>query len=135
MKQQLFPQFPAAAYPHTENPEFFIVPGATAESDNVHALFRRKIVVGQEKNVTLFIASCGHYFFTVNGFYGSGPVRSTDYHIFYDSYDLSQHLSEGENLLEIIPRLSLRQWHEIAQQLVSALEIGEYAVSNYILYN
>ena len=101
MKQQLYPQFPAALYPHTADPSFFIVPGTTAESDNVHALFRRKIFVEKQKNITLFIATCGHYFFTVNGFYGSGPVRSTDYRIFYDSYDLSQALTAGENILEI----------------------------------
>lgn len=53
-------------------------------------------------------------------------------HMLQFSDRIVNRIQAGENLLEIIPRLSLRQWHEIAQQLVSALEIGEYAVSKYI---
>ena len=53
-------------------------------------------------------------------------------HMLQFSDRIVNRVQAGENLLAIIPMLSRHQWHEIAQELVSALEIGEYAVSKYI---
>ena len=53
-------------------------------------------------------------------------------HMLQFSDRIVNRIQAGENLLEIIPRLTRHQWHEIVQELVSALEIGEYAVSKYI---
>ncbi|MCR5162335.1 MAG: hypothetical protein K6C06_11235, partial [Lachnospiraceae bacterium] len=53
-------------------------------------------------------------------------------HMLQFSDRIVNRVQAGDNLLDIIPGLSRRQWHEIVQELVSALEIGEYAVSKYI---
>ena len=89
MKQILTPQYPADTNCSLEQPAFLVIPGADLSSDNVHALFRREIIKEKGSRNTLFIASCGRYYFHINGFYGMGPVRSTDSRIFYDSYDLT----------------------------------------------
>ncbi len=97
MKTLLFPLYPAPALNISENPCFLIVPESDADSDNVHAVFRRKIFFDGSSKVMFHIAVHGHYCFHINDFYGLGPVRSTDSRIFADSYDLSAALQPGEN--------------------------------------
>ncbi|MBE6384720.1 MAG: hypothetical protein E7048_03535 [Lentisphaerae bacterium] len=101
MRQLLSPQYPASTNCSVENPEFLVIPGIDESSDNVHVLFRREIIVESKGKITFFIASCGHYSFNINGFYGIGPVRSTDSRIFYDSYDLTEILTPGINRIEV----------------------------------
>ena len=101
MKHLLTPQYPAAASSFLTQAEFLVIPETDASSDNVHALFRREIIKKKGAAITFFIASCGRYYFHINGCCGMGPVRSTDSRIFYDSYDLTDLLKEGSNTIEV----------------------------------
>ena len=53
MRQLLSPQYPASTNCTVENPEFLIIPGLDESSDNVHALFRREIIVESKEKITL----------------------------------------------------------------------------------
>ena len=99
MKKLLHPQYPAPALNLSDSPLFLPVPGSDADSDNIHAVFRRKFFFDGNRKAMFHIAVHGHYFFHINDFYGLGPVRSTDSRIFADSYDLSAALQPGENTI------------------------------------
>lgn len=100
MKKLLPPVFPAKGI--IRDPEFMTVPGTTPESVGVYALFRKRFTCVPGQKLTMEIACPGRYHFTLNSaVIGCGPARGTDFRLFYDSYDLSPELKEGENELQV----------------------------------
>ena len=100
--KDLSPLYPAPQAEVPESPLCLIVPGTTADTYDVHVLFRRKFHWEPGKKLLLHIASHGNYRFEFNGSVaGIGPARGTDFRIFYDSYDLTAFLRSGENELVI----------------------------------
>ena len=102
MQQLLTPLWPAPAPELPEPFRFLTVPGTTADSDDVHALFRKTFRWERGKKLLFAVTSHGRYRFELNGrFFGLGPVRGSDYRLFYDTYDLTEALQPGENVLTI----------------------------------
>ena len=63
MNNLLSPLYPAPSLNLSEDPSFYLVPHADAESDNVHALFRRKIHYKGAGKVIFQLAVHGRYSF------------------------------------------------------------------------
>ena len=102
MQKLLTPLWPAPALEVLEPVSFLTVPGTTADSDDVHARFRKKFRREQGKKLLFCISAHGRYRFELNGrFFGLGPVRGSDFRIFYDTYDLTEALDPGENEITV----------------------------------
>ena len=101
MNNVLAPLYPAPALNCSIDPVFYLAPDIDAESDDVHILFKRKINYQGSGKVLFHLAVHGRYSFYINGHYGMGPVRGTDSRIFVDSYDLSEIITAGENILTV----------------------------------
>lgn len=133
MATLLDPLYPAPEFNFSGIP-FYTVPGTDAESDNVHVLFKTGIVFNGTSKVLFHLAVHGHYCFYINGFHATGPVRSTDSRIFYDSYDLTDVLQKGENFLTLelhYPGSSYRTVPAGIPAFTAAFEGAEHTAWHY----
>jgi alpha-L-rhamnosidase len=77
---------------------------ARQEAQNRWFLFRRMIELpASPERASINITADGHYALFVNGTrLGRGPVRCNPLYQRYDSYDLTQHLTIGRNVLAVL---------------------------------
>lgn len=70
---------------------------------NSYYYFRKEIEVQEDKALTALITADTRYKLYVNGVYvGYGPIQSQPYCTYYDTWDLSNYLQEGNNAIGII---------------------------------
>ncbi len=76
--------------------------GKIADKENTALCFRRKFNADTKKSTVVKISADTRYILYINGREsGRGPVRSTLERWFYDEYDVSADIKEGENLLAV----------------------------------
>ena len=73
-----------------------------AELINKHIIYRRKAVLGGFQKATLKISADDYYKLYVNGKYVTeGPASAYHTHYFYNEFDLTDYLAEGENTFAV----------------------------------
>ncbi len=73
-----------------------------ADKENTAVCFRRNFNVGKYEDTIIKISADTRYVLYINGReIGRGPIRSTIDRWFYDEYDISGDIIQGENLLAV----------------------------------
>ena len=77
---------------------------AKDEMDNFYLYARRAIVIGRPpETALLFVTASSLYKLYVNGrFVGRGPNPSDPSRYYYDTYEVGEHLRQGENVVAVI---------------------------------
>jgi len=84
---------------HDVKPE----PQHRADLTNIHTMFRKSFQLQQLPQATqLYITADDYYKLYVNGqFVGQGPAQANYYHYFYNTYDITPYLQQGENVIAV----------------------------------
>ncbi len=72
-----------------------------SKMDNLYVHFRREINLGQQPEQALvYVTACSLYKLYINGIYiGRGPNPSDPSLYYYDTYDITEHLCQGPNVV------------------------------------
>ncbi len=86
---------------HKEKEEL-VIPEHPPELQNRHMLVRKRFVCANIRQAELLITADDYYKVWLNGHWiGQGPAPSTAEHYYYNSYDITALLREGENVLAV----------------------------------
>ena len=85
-----------------QSPRWNKLPQHDMSLKNDHILVRKAFKLDKVDNAKLYISADDNYRLYINGkWIGLGPASNYYFHYFYNTYDISEYLNEGENIIAV----------------------------------